>query len=59
VRIERRFPDETLMELRRRGHTVHALPEWDAGGAAQVIAWEGGICYGGSDPRAEGVALGF
>lgn len=59
VRIERRFPDETLMALRRRGHTVHALPEWDAGGAAQVIAWEDGTCYGGSDPRAEGVALGF
>ena len=31
VRIERRFPDETLMELRRRGHTVHALPEWGVG----------------------------
>jgi gamma-glutamyltranspeptidase / glutathione hydrolase len=59
VRIERRFPDETLMELRRRGHTVHALPEWGSPGAAQVIAWEDGICYGGSDPRAEGVALGF
>lgn len=59
VRIERRFPDETLMELRRRGHVVHALPEWGAGGAAQVIAWEDGTCYGGSDPRAEGVALGF
>jgi len=59
VRIERRFPDATLMELRRRGHSVHALPEWGAGGAAQIIAWEDGICYGGSDPRAEGVALGF
>ena len=59
VRIERRFPDETLMELRRRGHTVHALSEWGAGGAAQVIAWEDGICYGGSDPRTEGLALGF
>jgi gamma-glutamyltranspeptidase/glutathione hydrolase len=59
VRIERRFPDETLMELRRRGHVVHALPEWGSPSAAQVIAWEDGICYGGSDPRAEGVALGF
>ncbi len=59
VRIERRFPDQTLMALRQRGHTVHALPEWGAAGAAQVIAWEDGICYGGSDPRTEGVALGF
>lgn len=59
VRIERRFPDETLMELRRRGHSVHALAEWGAGGSAQIIAWEDGICYGGSDPRTEGVALGF
>jgi gamma-glutamyltranspeptidase/glutathione hydrolase len=59
VRIERRYPGSTLLDLRRRGHTVHALPDWGAGGAAQVIAWEEGICYGGSDPRAEGVALGF
>jgi hypothetical protein len=24
-----------------------------------VIAWEDGTCYGGSDPRTEGLALGF
>ncbi len=59
VRIERRFPDATLMELRRLGHTVHAVPEWGSAGAAQMIAWEDGTCYGGSDPRAEGLALGF
>ena len=60
VRIERRFPDETLMELRRRGHTVHAATGVGVGGRTlQVIAWEDGICYGGSDPRAEGLALGF
>ncbi len=59
LRLERRYPGSTLLDLRRRGHTVHALPDWGAGGAAQVIAWEEGVCYGGSDPRAEGVALGF
>ncbi len=59
VRIERRFPDETLMALRRLGHTVHAQSEWGSAGAVQVIAWEDGTCYGGSDPRAEGLALGF
>lgn len=59
VRVERRVPDETLMILRRLGHTVRALPEWGGGGAAQIIAREDGICYGGSDPRTEGLALGF
>ncbi len=59
LRVESRLPAETVAALRARGHFVKTLPEWGGSGAAQVIAWEGGTAYGGSDPRTEGVALGL
>ena len=61
LRIEDRFGDAVLAELERRGHRVQRLGNWGAGGAAQVIAVdpETGVLTGGSDPRVEGLALGF
>lgn len=61
LRIEDRFGDEVIEELDRRGHRLKRLGPWSAGGATQVIARDPdtGVLAGGSDPRAEGVALGI
>ncbi len=61
LRVEERFGEDVIGELAERGHRLRRLGPWDAGGAAQVIARdpETGILAGGSDPRVEGLALGF
>ncbi|HLW48371.1 MAG TPA: gamma-glutamyltransferase [bacterium] len=59
LRMEAGFPPDTYEELRRRGHRVVA-PRPGVGGvqAVQVDA-EGGVYAGGSDPRADGCAIGY
>jgi gamma-glutamyltranspeptidase len=60
--MEARFPDETLAALRALGHDVAPLERWDAQvGHANgiVIDHAHGVLHGGSDPRAEGAAVGW
>ena len=61
LRIEDRFDDDDLADLAARGHRVVAGGPWTQGGAVQIIARdpETGALAGGSDPRGEGMALGF
>jgi gamma-glutamyltranspeptidase/glutathione hydrolase len=59
VRLEDRFEASALAGLEARGHRVERLGPWAAGGALQLIRREGDALFGGSDPRAGGVALGF
>jgi gamma-glutamyltranspeptidase/glutathione hydrolase len=62
VRVESRFDPEVVKELRARGHTVQVLGEFEnALGHAHVIAFdrERGTLAGGSDPRADSLALGL
>ena len=61
LRVEDRLGEAAITELERRGHRISRLGPWGAGGAVQVIARnpESGVLAGGSDPRAEGLALGF
>jgi gamma-glutamyltranspeptidase/glutathione hydrolase len=59
--LEGRYPAALGADLASRGHDVRIAREWDdLFGHAQCIwiAPEGGLC-GGSDPRADGGALGF
>lgn len=58
LRMEAGFPEETYDGLRRRGHRV-ITPRPGIGGvqAIQVDA-ERGVYAGGSDPRADGCAIG-
>jgi oxamate amidohydrolase len=60
LRIESRFDESVVRELAARGHEVVVTePYSDLMGHAQVIAMEdGGRLEGGSDPRADGAALG-
>jgi gamma-glutamyltranspeptidase/glutathione hydrolase len=59
LRLEARFGAQTAEELRARGHDVVVIDEWsDLVGHAQVIQLDGDGLRGGSDPRADGAALG-
>jgi gamma-glutamyltranspeptidase/glutathione hydrolase len=54
VCYENRLPEETIADLRQRGHQTKAWPEWDylAGGVCAIHSdLQRGILEGGSDPR--------
>ncbi|HZC15416.1 MAG TPA: gamma-glutamyltransferase family protein [Caulobacteraceae bacterium] len=61
LEMETREAPETRAALEALGHRLHPMGGWGAGGAAQVIVRDPatGVLAGGSDPRAEGMALGF
>jgi len=62
LNLEGRHPADLARELAARGHEVKVAEEWDdLFGHAQCIwiALEAGGFSGGSDPRADGGALGF
>ncbi|HET9017522.1 MAG TPA: gamma-glutamyltransferase, partial [Thermomicrobiaceae bacterium] len=61
LRLEERVPASVIDELRARGHRVRVQGPWAGGGAAQVIGIDQatGVLAGGSDPRTEGLALGY
>ncbi|RYH09073.1 gamma-glutamyltransferase family protein [Tropicimonas sp. IMCC6043] len=59
LRLERGYPPAVHVELERRGHRVVIPP--DALGGAQAILFdsETGLLIGASDPRKDGIALGY
>jgi len=62
VVVESRMPDEIVAALTSRGHRVQVLGEYDSTtGHAHVIRidHENGTFAGGSDPRADSLALGL
>ncbi|HWA63357.1 MAG TPA: gamma-glutamyltransferase family protein [Caulobacteraceae bacterium] len=61
LRVETRLGDEALAGLAARGHRLKPTGAWGGTGAAQIIARDPatGVLAGGSDPRAEGLAMGL
>jgi gamma-glutamyltranspeptidase len=60
LRLESRFDEQVVASLRARGHDVQVLDAWsDLVGHAQAIALDTGGLRAGSDPRADGAALGW
>jgi len=61
LRVEDRLGEATIGQLERRGHRLHRTGAWGAGGSVQLIARdpETGTLCAGSDPRSEGLAIGF
>jgi gamma-glutamyltranspeptidase len=59
--VEDRLGQATIAELEGMGYPIEHAGMWGAGGSVQVIARdpETGILAGGSDPRAEGMAVGL
>jgi gamma-glutamyltranspeptidase len=59
LRLESRFPPSVVEALQRRGHDVRVVEAWsDLMGHVQVIGLDASGLRGGSDPRADGAALG-
>ncbi len=61
LRIENRAGDNVIAALESRGHTVVRTGDWGGTGSAQIICRDPatGVIAGGSDPRAEGLAIGL
>jgi gamma-glutamyltranspeptidase/glutathione hydrolase len=62
LRVESRMPIETIGALRQRGHDVASVAAWDSimGHAHGIrVDHERGVLAGGTDPRAEGAAVGW
>ncbi len=59
--LEGRFPEGLARELAERGHDVRRGEDWDDlfGHAHAIWIEDGGDLCGGSDPRADGGALGY
>ncbi len=59
LRLESRFGPEVAEQLSARGHPVQIVEPWsDLMGHAQAIAIDADGLHGGSDPRADGAAVG-
>ncbi len=61
LKLEARFSGEVVESLRRRGHQIEILQDFDeAMGHAGVIVWHpGGVLEGASDPRSDGGVASF
>jgi len=59
--VEDRLPLDTCYELRRRGHRLTVGGPWSGSCASQILTLdpETGALFGGSDPRKDGLALGY
>ncbi len=56
LKLESRFPPEVVEELRRRGHEVELVGDYDetVGHAGCIIRGPDGLLEGGYDPRSDG-----
>jgi len=59
LRLESGIPEETARALADLGHPVERSSAPLGSGQAVWIDWENGTLTGGSDPRKDGVALGY
>ena len=62
LNMEGRFPEQTFVELARRGHIINRWGAWNelAGHAHGItIHPETGALLGASDPRSDGAAIGY
>ena len=57
--VEPDFDPEAVAGLRARGHVVEVGRRTWSAAEAIVLDWDGGLHYGGADPRTDGAAVGF
>ncbi|MDQ2090430.1 gamma-glutamyltransferase family protein [Marimonas arenosa] len=58
MNVERGYSDTVRAELAEMGHDV-VVPDGPLGGGQAIVIREDGILEGGSDPRKDGIALGY
>ena len=58
MQVESGYSDAVRAELAAMGHDV-SIPRTPLGGAQAILMGEDGVLVGGSDPRKDGVALGY
>jgi gamma-glutamyltranspeptidase/glutathione hydrolase len=61
LKVESRFPPDTVDRLRALGHTVDVVPAYDEvmGHAGAIVRHPDGSFEGGTDPRSDGAAIGW
>jgi gamma-glutamyltranspeptidase/glutathione hydrolase len=61
LKMESRFPPAVIDELRRRGHEVEVLADYDeaVGHAGAILRTKDGLLEGGTDPRSDGGVAAF
>ena len=61
LKLEARFPAETVAELKTLGHVVEVVPNFDSmmGHAGALVRHADGRIEGGSDPRSEGLVASW
>jgi gamma-glutamyltranspeptidase len=62
VRLEARFPQEVVESLERRGHAIEIVEPYAhimGHAGAILIEPENQVLYGASDPRSDGIAVGY
>jgi gamma-glutamyltranspeptidase/glutathione hydrolase len=59
VEVERGVPLSVVDQLARRGHAIERLDRPHGGGQAILIDRARGVLIGGSDPRKDGLAMGY
>ena len=57
--LEKGIPEDTKAALEALGHTCGPIDPPHGGGQAIRIDWDTGTLEGGSDPRKDGIALGY
>jgi gamma-glutamyltranspeptidase/glutathione hydrolase len=57
--LEKGVPEDTKAALEALGHTCGPIDPPHGGGQAIRIDWDTGTLEGGSDPRKDGIALGY
>ena len=61
LQLEGRFHDHAREGLRRRGHSLNILADWDGAGSEMMIQVDPrtGALFGGADPRRDGYVAGW
>ena len=61
LKLEARFPAETVEDLRRAGHDVECVPAFSdmMGHAGAIVRHPDGLLEGATDPRSDGCVAAF
>ena len=59
LKIENSFSESSIKELAKLGHNIEIIKDGIGGGQGIMIDRKEGILIGGSDPRKDGLAIGY